>query len=79
MAHLPAGRCRRYRAPGAVVEAGLQGRFRVELKFAPGQFLAYRIVIQVFELALTQLTVEAPPEIMQFGGEGFQLHVDSLA
>ena len=27
-----------------VVEAGLQGRFRVELKFAPGQFLAYRIV-----------------------------------
>jgi len=33
----------------------------------------------VFELALTQLTVEAPPEIMQFGGEGFQLHVDSLA
>jgi len=33
----------------------------------------------VFELALTQLTVEALPEIMQFDGEGFQLHVDGLA
>ena len=37
-----------------------------------------RIVLQVFELALTQFAVKALPEIVQFGGEGFQLHADGL-
>ena len=62
-----------------VIEAGLQGLFRVELEFAPRQFLVDRIVIQVFELAVTQLAVEALPEIVQFGGESLQLRVNGLA